>query len=486
LPVSIFVVGFLMMSCEKNYPPNILNTTFTRTPGNFTTSFVLTVEASDPNLDEITYLWEASEGTFDHPDRNETTWTGPESDVDKEYQISITCSDGKESVTETITIPVGAPRYGNLSGYAYFAKCKIPIFEAIISIDNKSDTTDIDGFFELFGVKGGRQTLSGVKEGFLNGSVDIQIFEGLNESDIHLSSNDFTSTISGQCKGNRSGEPKPWMEVIILNPNESESELKALSDGTGYYELNDVPHGARKLIVKDEAGNIKMETQLFIQEEDMVFDVPIKEPFLITDPRDNHEYQAVKIKSQTWMIENLAYMPHVSPQWEQGGIWVYGYSGSDVNVARASDNYKKYGCLYDWNTTMTDHGNGKDICPPGWHVPSDDDWKNLEVGLGMDPIELDSVSWRRTGTVGIKLKFDSGWENEGNGSNSSSFSALPAGTRSTSGSFLGLYGFAYFWTSDEFDNNNAWRRYLYHNREGVGRFTDLKNSGLIVRCVKDN
>ena len=132
-----------------------------------------------------------------------------------------------------------------------------------------------------------------------------------------------------------------------------------------------------------------------------------------------------------------------------------------------------------------DHGNGKDICPPGWHLPSDDEWKTLEVGLGMNPIELDSVSWRNTASVGIKMKFDSGWENEGNGSNSSSFSARPSGNRSTTGSFLGLYGFAHYWTADESDDNNAWRRYLYHNRDGVGRFTDLKNSGLAVRCVKD-
>ena len=483
---SFLLVSILLLSCEKNYPPHITNTTFTRTPGNFTTSFVLTVEASDPNLDPISYLWEASEGSFDHPDKNETTWTGPESDTDKEYDISITVSDGKESVTKIIKIAVGAPRYGNLSGFAYFAGCKVPIYEAIISINKKQDTTGIDGAFILYGVKGGRQTLTGTKEGFAVGSVDIQVFEGLNEADIHISSDEYTSTIQGQCKGNISGEAKPWLEVIILNPDKSESNLKSLSDGAGFYEIRNVPQGARLLIVKDEAGNIKMETQLYVYSEDMVFNVPIKEPFLFTDSRDNRQYEAVKIKSQTWMAENLAYLPHVSPQWEQGGIWVYGSSGSDVNIARSSDNYKIYGCLYDWRTaTADDHGNGKDICPPGWHLPSDSEWKVLEIGLGMDPVEQDSVSWRLSGYVGNKLKLDSGWENEGNGSNSSSFSALPAGNRTTAGTYLGIYGFANFWVAEESDDNNAWRRYLFHNREGVGRYTDLKNSGISVRCVKN-
>ncbi len=484
--VSILILGFGLLSCEKNYPPHIRDTTFTRTPGNYTTSFVLTVEASDPNLDELTFLWEAADGSFDHPDRNETTWTGPESITDKEYDVSITVSDGKESVTEVLKISVVAPRYGNLSGFAYFAKCLVPIHEAIISIDNKRDTTDIEGAFIMDGIKGGRQTLSGSKDGFATVSVDIQMFEGFNEANIHLSSEEFTSTISGQCVGNRSGEAKSWLEIIILNPSGSDSELKALSDGAGYYEIPNVPHGARRLIVRDEAGNMKMETQIYIDEQDRVFDVPIKEPFSFTDTRDNRSYLAVKIKSQTWMAENLAYAPHVSPQWEQGGIWVYGYSGNDTEIAKSSDNYKKYGCLYDYHTAVSDdYGNGKDICPPGWHLPDDSEWKVLEVGLGMDQVELDSVSWRLSGYVGVKLKNDSGWENEGNGHNSSSFYALPAGNRTTAGTYLGIFGFANFWCANESDDNNAWRRYLYYNREGVGRYTDLKGSGISVRCVKD-
>ena len=486
ISIGVIFLSLFILSCEKNYPPHITDTTFTRTPGNFTTSFVLTVEASDPNLDPLTFLWEAKQGTFDHPDKNETIWTGPEISTDTEYDITITVSDGKGSVTETISISIVAPKYGNLSGFAYFAKCKIPIHEAIISIAGRRDTTKFDGAFFLDGVKGGRQTLTGEKDGFNTSSRDVLIFEGANEENVNISSSEFTSTMQGKCYGNISQDAKPWLEVIVLNPNNSESELKAQSDGAGYYVLENVPHGARKIVVKDEAGNIKMETQLYI-EHDMDFDVPIKEPFVFTDTRDNKQYTAVRIKSQTWMAENLAYMPHVSPQWEQGGIWTYGYSGADPSIAISSDNYQKYGCLYDFHTTTTDHGNGKDICPPGWHVPSDDEWKILEVGIGLKPIELDSVGWRNTNSIGTKLKYDSGWDNEGNGSNSSSFGALPSGFRSLAGNgnFSGLFGFAYFWTADSYDDDMAWRRYLYYNRDGVGRFRDLKNSGLAVRCVKD-
>ena len=481
---SLLILSLFILSCEKNYSPNIIGTTKARTPGNFTTSFVLTVEASDPNLDPLTYLWEAKQGSFDHPDRSETIWTGPESNTDLDYSITITVSDGKESVSETLTLSVAAPKYGNLSGFAYFDKCEIPIHEAIVSIAGRVDTTDIEGAYHLDGVKGGRQTLKGEKLGFRTSNMDVKILEGFNEADIHISSDEFTSTMQGRCFGNISDEPKPWLEVIILNPDNSPSDLKAQADGAGYYLLTDIPHGPRKIIVKDEAGKIKMETQIFI-EGDLTFDVPIKEPFVFTDTRDNTVYEAVRIRGLAWMAENLAYIPHVSPPWEQGGIWTYGYSGVDPAAAMLTDNYEVYGCLYDFHTATTDYGNGKDICPPGWHLPSDDEWKNLEVGLGMNPIELDSVNWRNSNSVGVKMKFDSGWDNEGNGNNSSNFAALPSGNRSSSGSFLGLLGFAHYWTADESDDNNGWRRYLYHNRDGVGRFTDLKNSGLAVRCVKD-
>lgn len=482
----LLIFSLLLMSCEKNYPPHINDVSFTRTPGNYTTSFVLTVEASDPNLDPLTYLWEAPEGSFDTPDKMETTWTAPGSSTDKEYQVSISVSDGKETVTSTVNISVMAPRYGKLTGFAYFAGCKVPVAYALVNIANRQDSTDFYGAFELDGVMGGRQTLTASKEGFDDASLDIKISEGINQAVIYLSSDEFTSSIEGQCVGNISGEAKPWLEVIILNPDKSESGLRSLSDGSGYYKITNVPQGPRMLIVKDEAGNIKLETQLFIEETDMVFNVPVREPFIFTDPRDNHQYTAVKIKGQTWMAENLAYIPHVSPQWEQGGIWVYGYSGSDLQVAKASDNYKKYGCLYDWKTAVSDdYGNGKDICPPGWHLPTDKEWIFLELALGMDPIEQDSVSWRYSGTVGKKIKFDAGWENEGNGNNSSSFAALPGGNRSTVGTFLGLLGYANFWTASEFNTSSAWRRYLYWDREAIGRYTDLKNNGHSVRCVKD-
>jgi uncharacterized protein (TIGR02145 family) len=229
-----------------------------------------------------------------------------------------------------------------------------------------------------------------------------------------------------------------------------------------------------------------METLVYLEAVEYQFNVAVPEPFRFNDTRDNHEYQAVRISSQIWMAENLAFLPRVAPTFNQGGIWVYGYSGFDPAAARLTENFAKYGCLYDWNTAVSDTmGNGRDICPPGWHLPDDQEWKSMEMALGMNPVELDSTGWRFSGDVGKKIKFEAGWDSDGNGSNSSSFSALAAGYRYATGGFLGMGGFATFWTSSEYDDESAYRRYLYYNQGAIGRFNDFRTSGFSVRCIKD-
>jgi uncharacterized protein (TIGR02145 family) len=90
-----------------------------------------------------------------------------------------------------------------------------------------------------------------------------------------------------------------------------------------------------------------------------------------------------------------------------------------------------YGALYNWYTVKT----GK-LCPTGWHVPSDDEWKQLEMTLGMTQAEADSwwgedcFDIGRGTDQGTQMKTTSGWIDvwegiSGNGTNTSGFSALP-------------------------------------------------------------
>ncbi|MEA1878544.1 MAG: FISUMP domain-containing protein [Bacteroidota bacterium] len=484
--VGVVVMAVTTWSCEKNYAPKIYDKGFARTSGLNSTTFVMWVDAKDANQDEINYLWEAATGEFEgNTDKNEATWIGPQNSQDTDYKIFITVSDGKDFLTDSIMLTIAAPTFGRLNGYAYFRDTKIPIFEAVVSMWGKSDSTNIKGEFEIDGIMAGRQTLSGSKEDFATNSIDMLMREGLNEANIHLTSTIHTTKLYGHLLGNITGEPKPYLTVIVLNPDFSESDLRTKSDGTGYYELPYVPHGLRYIKVKDETS-VKMETIMYVDTPDRLFNVPIKEPFEFTDTRDNKSYKAVRIGGQIWMMENLAYLPQVDSAIATKGMWVYGYYGNNTEEAKDTYNYRTYGCLYEWSTAVADdHGNGRDICPPGWHLPTDDEFTSLEWNLGMSPIEKDSTGWILSGDVGKKLKAADGWDSDGNGTNSSSFTALPAGNRSTGKVFLGLVGYGTFWTATELDDEYAWRRYLYYNRDAIGRFTDFKANGYSVRCVQD-
>lgn len=486
IPIMIAIIGILTISCEKNLPPRIIKTEFARLPGIGNNSFTVRVEASDPELDKLTYHWVSAEGAFDGPvDQSEAIWTAPVSNSDDSYQVFIEVSDGQDRISDTLFISVQAVRFAKLTGIAFFTGCKVPVAGAIVSMEGKTDTTKMDGSFVFDGIRVGRQSITAEKAGFTTGSVDVLVKDGVNKAVVQLTSDIFTCRLHGNIFGNISHDPKSFHTVIVLNPDNSKSQLTNISGPDGDYEIRGIPFGLARLVVMDDT-RARMETIVYLEESEHLFNFALPEPFRFTDTRDNHEYQAVKISSQTWMAENLAYLPHVSPSYEQGGIWVYGYSGFDVNAASATENFRKYGCLYDWPTAISDNqGNGKDICPPGWHLPDDAEWKGLEQALGMDPMELDSVGWRFTGDVGNKLKFESGWDSDGNGSNSSSFSSKPAGYRYATGGFLGLGGFATYWTATTFDKESAIRRYLYNTQTAIGRFNDFTTSGFSVRCLKD-
>ena len=190
------------------------------------------------------------------------------------------------------------------------------------------------------------------------------------------------------------------------------------------------------------------------------------------DERDNQTYNWIKIGNQTWMAENL------------------NYDAGDGSICYAEEehNCEKYGRLYTWEIA-------KDVCPDGWHLPSDNEWKKLEEHLGMNSQILNKTKWRGK-KAGLKLKADKGWENKGGGSNLSGFNALPGGfymsvpkkLRSVYDRFLLLNKIAYYWTSKSADNK-IWTRALRHDKKGVNRSLydteKLNDLGLSVRCIKD-
>ena len=200
------------------------------------------------------------------------------------------------------------------------------------------------------------------------------------------------------------------------------------------------------------------------------------------DARNGQSYTTVLIGTQCWMAENLNIGTRINgadDQTDNSTIEKYCYGDDDANCTT-------YGGLYQWDEIMqyvTTEGT-QGICPEGWHLPTDDEWKTMEMALGMSQSEADDIGWRGI-DEGYKMKSTSGWSNNGNGSNSSGFTALPGGLRTSDGSFyyLGYYGL--WWSSSEYSGTNAWYRYLYYGYDQVSRGYGSKPSGFSVRCLKN-
>jgi uncharacterized protein (TIGR02145 family) len=194
------------------------------------------------------------------------------------------------------------------------------------------------------------------------------------------------------------------------------------------------------------------------------------------DPRDGKIYNIVTIGEQTWMAENLAYLPGVvGPQTgsdTEPCYYVYGYDYEyeDVAKAKAFDNYKTYGVLYNWQAAMT-------ACPEGWHLPSEAEWTQLTEYLGGTAVaggkmkEAGTAHWTTPNT---------------DATNSSGFTALPGGNRSYfRGTFNAIGDYGDWWSSTD-DGTGSVRNWPLYNYSGNFRsYQENKEMGLSVRCVRD-
>ncbi|NLA15939.1 MAG: hypothetical protein GX877_05310 [Bacteroidales bacterium] len=195
-------------------------------------------------------------------------------------------------------------------------------------------------------------------------------------------------------------------------------------------------------------------------------EVPI---FTFTDSRDGKEYKMVKIGTQIWMAENLAFMPYVTNLSEEvttkKQYFVYDYDGGDLAAAKATENYETYGALYNWHAALT-------ACPDGWHLPTHEEWKQLAGHV--------------KNNVGGRLKAITHWKEPNiNANNRSGFSALPGGALSHPLQYRDIGEAGYWWTATADDQENARCLELsYQHNVGLETQT-FKADGLSVRCVRN-
>ncbi|SIO42083.1 FISUMP domain-containing protein [Fibrobacter sp. UWB11] len=174
----------------------------------------------------------------------------------------------------------------------------------------------------------------------------------------------------------------------------------------------------------------------------------------ITDNRDGETYRIVTIGEQTWMAENLK----------------YNYSDTDASSYCYKDkdsNCDKYGRLYTWSEDMA-----RNICPSGWHLPDNEDWKTLINSTG-------GVDY-----AGRKLKAKSTWNSDGNGSDAYSFTALAAGFRDTSKNYSQQGLNASFWSATRYDGTDVLYWSLNADNSLVIRDAGNRNNAFSVRCIK--
>ena len=226
---------------------------------------------------------------------------------------------------------------------------------------------------------------------------------------------------------------------------------------------------------------------------------------MLTDSRDGQTYKTVKIGDQVWMAQNLNYAYIDVPYNFSYNSNVYFSDSTSWCYDNDPANCTKYGRLYTWAAAMDSVGewstNGKGcgygktcsptypvrgICPKGWHLPSNDEWKALIVAV--DDFHTKYVSFN---TAGTKLKSVTGWSSNGNGTDAFGFSALPAGYRiyyrSNGGYFSEGNECARFWSSTENSSNLAYYMGLLYDFDNAGSDNvNYENFGYSVRCIKDS
>jgi uncharacterized protein (TIGR02145 family) len=204
---------------------------------------------------------------------------------------------------------------------------------------------------------------------------------------------------------------------------------------------------------------------------------------------DGNVYQTVKIGDQWWMAENLKVTRYQNgdsiPNVTEYTQWTNLTTGAYCNFNNDTTNVSTYGRLYNWYVVA----DSRKIAPPGWHVPNDEEWKELEMHLGMSQSVADSIGYRGTDEGGkLKEADTTHWISPNIGAtNGSGFSALPGGLRKVGGmggSFINMGYEASYWSSTD-SSTDSWFRNLVNHTSDIGRHITGKQLGFSVRCIKE-
>lgn len=190
---------------------------------------------------------------------------------------------------------------------------------------------------------------------------------------------------------------------------------------------------------------------------------------------DNNIYRKVKIGNQIWMAENLKTTRYNEgteiPDITDNAAWSVLLTGAYSDYGNNPSNSDTYGRLYNWYAIA--FTNIRNVCPAGWHVPTDFDWGTLvnylSVALGTGGM------LKETGTAHWIVA-------DQTATNETGFTALPGGLRDHGGTFLDLGYSGSWWSASQYVDSTAYGLTI---NQAIQSVTYRKNDGLSVRCVKD-
>jgi uncharacterized protein (TIGR02145 family) len=205
--------------------------------------------------------------------------------------------------------------------------------------------------------------------------------------------------------------------------------------------------------------------------------------------KNGKNYKTVTIGTQTWMAENLAYLPSItspgtSYSFTEPCYYVYDYDGTNVTGAKATSNYTTYGVLYNWSAAMAGSASSsanpsgvQGVCPVGWHLPSDAECIQLTDYLGGESVAGGKL--KETGTTH--------WSSPNtDATNETGFTALPGGYHDGGGVYRQVGDGGTWWSATKYDTNRAWGWYVSNYSSYLSRSGHLGNNlAFSVRCVRD-
>ncbi len=248
--------------------------------------FAVKVIATDADNDQLTYKWSCTDGEFtDGMDRSLARWLSPLSPQDQAYILAVEISDGINKIDTTLQINVLKAPGGSLTGKTNFFGCTIPISGVLVSIGEKSSRSDSTGHFEIKDISFGQQIAVASKADFTPVNQEVIISSGqTTETEFHLASLIFTSKIHGVIQ-DQEGKVLAGATVLILNPDQTESDLKTISDAQGNYELNSVPQSILTVLVRKDPDQLyryeSANTEISVTSQDTPLEISIQKFSLI-------------------------------------------------------------------------------------------------------------------------------------------------------------------------------------------------------------